>query len=170
MNSPARPPAEISIEYLADHSHFIDELAKLSWTEWQPIYRQRNQTFEHALKNYGERTNTTCLPLTLVALADHHLVGTVSLKFQDLDIRPQLDPWLGALLVLPDWRERGIASRLMQRAVEVARTLNVARLYLWTSSAEGLYRKLGWQVVERAEYCGKTIVVMSIATDDGSQR
>jgi hypothetical protein len=38
----------------------------------------------------------------------------------------------------------------------------VAQLYLWTHSAEGLYHKLGWEVVERTNYFGKEAVVMQI--------
>ncbi|HJT81653.1 MAG TPA: GNAT family N-acetyltransferase [Chthoniobacterales bacterium] len=150
----------VQIHFLAEHPILIEKLARLSWAEWQPIYRERGQTFEDAVKNYQERTNTDCLPLTLVALHGDELVGTVSLKYHDLDTRPNLDPWLGALLVLPDWRGRGIARMLMRRAEAIAGKLNLKRLYLWTHSAEGLYLKLGWAVVERTEYCGKQIVVM----------
>ena len=150
----------IAVDYLANHPELVEQLARLSWTEWQPIYQERQQTFEDAIKNYRERTNTDCLPLTLVALHEDELVGTVSLKYHDLDIRPGLDPWLGALLVLPNWRGRGIATMLMRRAADVAFQLNLPELFLWTSSAERLYLKLGWQVVERTAYCGKQIVVM----------
>ena len=51
---------------------------------------------------------------------------------------------------------------LMHRATEEARRLNVPRLYLWTHSAEGLYHKLGWQVVEWTNYFGKEAVVMQL--------
>jgi GNAT superfamily N-acetyltransferase len=173
-------PAEITIAYLADRPEFLEQLARLSWKEWQEVYQQRDQTFEDSLKNYRERMNTDRLPLTLVALAtdvsatrrnqhakrvrspDRTLVGMVSLKFRDMDTRPDLDPWLGGLLVLPEWRSRGVGSMLMHRATEEARRLNVPRLFLWTHSAEGLYRKLGWHVVERVEYCAKEAVVMQI--------
>ena len=84
----------------------------------------------------------------------------VSLKYHDMDTRPDLDPWLGGLLVLPEWRNHGVGTMLMHRATEEARRLKVPRLYLWTHSAEGLYRKLGWQVVERRDYFGKEAVVM----------
>jgi N-acetylglutamate synthase-like GNAT family acetyltransferase len=67
-------------------------------------------------------------------------------------------------MVLPEWRGRGIASTLMRRVVDVARELKVPQLFLWTSSAERLYLKLGWQIVDRADYCDKRIVVMQIAT------
>ncbi len=154
--------ADIAVEYLADRPEFIDQLARLCWAEWQPIYQHRGQTFADALKNYRERRNTDRLPLTLVALHAEQLIATVSLKLRDLDIRPDLDPWLGALLVVPDQRRRGVGSMLMYRATEEARRLNLPRLFLWTSSAEGLYLKLGWQVVERTDYCDKDIVIMQI--------
>lgn len=150
----------MTIDYLANHPQLVHQLARLSSDEWRSIYDERGQTFEDAVKNYSERTNTDCLPLTLVALHGDELVGTVSLKYHDLDIRPGLDPWLGALLVLPNWRGRGMATLLMQGAMEIARGLKLPELFLWTSSAEGLYRKLGWGVLERTEYCGKQIVVM----------
>jgi GNAT superfamily N-acetyltransferase len=160
--------AEITVDYLANHAELVDQLALLSWTEWQSIYQQRGQTFEHARANYRERTNIDRLPLTLVALHNRELVGTVSLKYHDLDTRPDLDPWLGALFVLPGWRKRGVASLLMNRVVDEARRLKLPELFLWTSSAEGLYLKLGWRVVERSKYCDKEIVVMQLETS--SQR
>jgi GNAT superfamily N-acetyltransferase len=165
----------IAIDYLANCPELMDELARLSWKEWQEIYQQRKQTLENSLKNYRERTNTDRLPLTLVAVRARHgqsltelavnrreLVGMVSLKFHDMDTRPDLDPWLGGLLVLPEWRNRGVGTMLTHRATEEARRLNISRLYLWTHTAEELYHKLGWQVVERTNYFGKEAVVMKI--------
>jgi hypothetical protein len=105
----------IATDYLANCPELIDELARLSWEEWQEIYQQRKQTLNDSLKNYHGRMNTNRLPLTLVAVRARHgqsltgpavncreLVGMVSLKFHDMDTRPDLDPWLGGLLVLPD--------------------------------------------------------------------
>src|SRR5205823_3274486 len=153
---------DIVIDYLASCPELARELARLSWKEWQDVYQQREQTLEDSLKNYRERMNTDRLPLTLVALHAGELVGMVSLKFHDMDTRPDLDPWLGGLLVLPEWRNRGVGTMLMRRATGEACRLDVPRLYLWTHSAEGLYHKLGWQVVERSHYFGKEAVVMQI--------
>ena len=153
---------EIAIDYLANCPEHTDELARLSFLEWQDVYQQRKQTLKHSVKNYRERMNTDRLPLTLVALQASEPVGMVSLKFHDMDTRPDLDPWLGGLLVLPEWRNRGMGVTLMRGATEEARRLNVSQLYLWTHTAEGLYHKLGWQVVERTKYFGKESVVMQI--------
>lgn len=155
----------IRIDYLANHPHLTEELARISWNEWRTIYEQRGETFENALKNYQERTNLDCLPLALVAFSGDRLIGTVSLKYYDLDLRPDITLWLGGLFVDPPWRGRGVGSMLMQRAVEEARRLNLPSLFLWTHSAEGLYRKLGWRVVERLDYHGKTIVIMEMSME-----
>jgi len=153
---------DIAIDYLANCPELIDELARLSFIEWRDVYQQRKQTLKHSVKNYRERMNTDRLPLTLVAHQAGKLVGMVSLKFHDMDTRPDLDPWLGGLLVLPEWRNRGVGTIIMRRATREARRLNISQLYLWTHTAERLYHKLGWQVVERTKYFGKEAVVMQI--------
>jgi len=165
----------IVIDYLGNCPELIDKLARLSWEEWQEIYQQRKQTLEYLLKNYRGRSNIDRLPLTLVAVQARpgqsltgltanrgEVMGMVSLKFHDMDTRPDLDPWLGGLLVLPKWRNRGVGTMLMHRATEEARRLQVPQLYLWTHTAEGLYHKLGWQLVERTNYFGKKAVVMQM--------
>ena len=55
-----------------------------------------------------------------------------------------------------------MGTMLMHRATAEAHRLNVPRLYLWTHSAERLYHKLGWQVVERSNYFGREAAVMQI--------
>ena len=48
----------------------------------------------------------------------------------------------------------------MGRAVAEARRLQLNNLYLWTSSAESLYLKLGWELRERTGSCEKEIAIM----------
>jgi predicted N-acetyltransferase YhbS len=151
----------VTIHYLGHHPGLAERLARWSWDEWRPIYEQRGQTWEHALKNYRERLNLDAIPLALVAFDESgELIGTVSLKYYDLDIRPEVTIWLGGLYVPEEWRGCGVASLLMTRALEEAQRLELPSLHLWTSSAEKLYDKLGWKAVERMEYHGKQIVMM----------
>ena len=163
MDSKTRNPergGEVRIEYLAVHPELADELARWSWAEWRVFYETSGRGFDDALNSYRERAQIDALPLALVAFAGGKLVGTVSLKVQDLKTRPEITPWLASLFVIPEWRGRGVASLLIQRVLAEARRLNLPRLFLWTSSAEALYLKLGWRLVERTEYCGKRIVIM----------
>ena len=152
----------IAIDYLANRAELADALAKFSWAEWRSFYDARGLTFDDALKSYRDRAKTDSLPLALLAFHGEELVGTVSLKINDLETRPEITPWLASLFVVPDWRRKGVASLLVQRAVEEARRLKLPTLFLWTTSAEALYLKLGWRAVERTEHCGKRIVIMQI--------
>ena len=109
----------ITIEYLANHPELTDELARLSWAEWQSLYEQRGETFSDSLRKYRERINIDRLPLALVALAGAELVGTVSLKHNDLDIRPELNPWAACLSFRNGggavWRRCSCAGRWKKR-------------------------------------------------------
>ncbi len=161
----------ITIHYLGHHPGLAERLARWSWDEWRPIYEQRGQTWEHALRNYRERANVSAMPMALVAFSESgELVGTVSLKYYDLDIRPEINIWLGGLFVIPEGRRRGVGSLLMKRAVEEALRLELPSLHLWTSSSEKLYQKLGWEVVERMNYCGKPIVIMQFPFGNDGRR
>jgi GNAT superfamily N-acetyltransferase len=160
--------AGITIDYLANHRELAEQLAQWSWSEWQWIYEQRGKSFADGLKNYRDRMNMDCLPLTLVALdVSEQLIGTVSLKLQDLEVRPEIENWLGGMFVDSRWRRRGVATLLMERVLEEAKKLSLPELHLWAVApeAEALYLKLGWEIVERAEYGGRAIVVMQRDVD-----
>jgi GNAT superfamily N-acetyltransferase len=152
--------AEIIFDYLANWPNFIPELAKYAYDEWRPLFDGRGENYEDVLDSYRERANIDSLPLALIALHDDKLIGTASLKVHDLYIRPELTPWLGGVFVIPRWRGRGIATRLIERAIEESQRLRLSELYLWTPFAKALYERLGWSEIERLKYCGYEISVM----------
>ena len=58
---------------------------------------------------------------------------------------------------------RDLASLLVRRVEQAARSSGFRELWLYTSKAEGLYAKLGWTTTERVERPGKpTVPVMRI--------
>ncbi len=87
-------------------------------------------------------------------------VGMASLVVDDMSDRRELTPWLASVYVLPEWRGRGIASRLVRRVEEEARAHGVERFYLYTPDQQALYRRLGWQDVEQREYRGEMVTIM----------
>jgi GNAT superfamily N-acetyltransferase len=150
----------LTLDYLANHREFIPQLAAWSYAEWRPVCDHLGLTFDDVLAGHTLRTNTDALPLGIVATADGRLVGGGALKADDLPLRAHLTPWIGGIFVAPEQRGRGVATAMIERLVEEARRLQLPRLYLWTNAAAGLYAKLGWEEIERLEYCGYNIAVM----------
>jgi len=150
----------IKIDYLKNHAACIPQLAKYSHDEWRPVYDKAGMTLGDAVASYAQRVNLDALPLALVAIYQDMVIGTGSLKLQDLDVRPRLTPWMGGIFVVKEYRGRGVATALIHQLIKEARRLSVKRLYLWTSSAEVLYANLGWVRLERFDYCGHEISVM----------
>jgi GNAT superfamily N-acetyltransferase len=157
---PHRHQDAIKIDHLKNHAACIPQLAKYSHDEWSPAYDKVGMTLGDAVASYAQRVNIDALPLALVAIYQDMVIGTGSLKLQDLDVRPRLTPWMGGIFVVKEYRGRGVATELIHRLIKEARRLSVKRLYLWTPSTEVLYANLGWVRLERFDYCGHEISVM----------
>ncbi|MFZ9594661.1 MAG: GNAT family N-acetyltransferase [Bdellovibrionia bacterium] len=76
------------------------------------------------------------------------LIGCVSVRTAQLTLQPQI--WtpvgiLGSVAVHPQWRQRGLASLLVQKAVQWLREQRVSVVLLW-SSRHSLYERLGFQL------------------------
>lgn len=100
------------------------------------------------------------VPRVFVAMAGERPVGTASLVVDDMEVRPDLMPWLASVFVLPEWRGQGIASRLVRRVEEEARAAGIETFYLYTPDQQALYRRLGWEDRETLHYRGEEVTVM----------
>jgi len=148
------------IEYLADRPEFLPVLAGWHHGEWGRLHP--GDTAEKRAERMKAHLGKKQVPTTFVALADGRSVGSASLVDYDMEGREDLTPWLASVYVIPEYRRRGIGSALVERVVEEARTLGIETLYLFTWDQERLYARLGWAVLERTEYKGERIVIMSI--------
>jgi GNAT superfamily N-acetyltransferase len=104
---------------------------------------------------------STWLPRTFVLLQGNAPIGMVSIVEHDLDIRPELAPWLASLVVDRAARGRGHSRALVGFIEQFAHENGVETLWLFTWSAEGLYTKLGWRAAERLQHNGREVVVMN---------
>lgn len=87
------------------------------------------------------------IPCTLVAVENDICLGTVSLFENDLKERSDLTPWLGALYIKEEYRNRGIAKELISEISLIAKSLGYDRIYLRSEHTSEYYRKLGWQSI-----------------------
>jgi predicted N-acetyltransferase YhbS len=150
----------VQIDYLKNHQSCIPRLANFFWQEWRQFYEATGRTAKQVTKSMRERVNTDSIPLTLVAVYCGQVIGTGAIKPHDLDIRPQLSPWLAGLYVLREFRCNGVGSLLVARLLDEARQLGFSELHLWTAFAESFYSRLGWSPLEKTQYCGQQISIM----------
>ena len=83
-------------------------------------------------------------PEMLVATVDGAVAGCIGLETRGR--------WglLRSLAVTPAWRGRGIARGLAERMVERARARGLEALFLLTTTAEALARRLGFEPIDRS--------------------
>ena len=146
------------IRLLADHLEVIPQVAQWCHAEWSYLHPGRTLADVEAVLR--TRTNTDRIPLVLVAFDGDTLIGTVSLKVHDMEIRTDLSPWVASVYVEASRRKCGIGRQLLRAIEEKAWELGYSRLYLFTPKAEGFYAKQGWAVIERTEYHGDLVSIM----------
>jgi GNAT superfamily N-acetyltransferase len=70
--------------------------------------------------------------------------------------------WLALVYTKPEHRGKGYGAQLCKYLLDYAKEEGLNELYLFTHTAESLYRRLGWQETERLALGGKEIVVMKM--------
>jgi N-acetylglutamate synthase-like GNAT family acetyltransferase len=144
----------MEILYLKDCMGAVPIIANWFCKEWGDHYAV--QSVEYISGLLLEKANKNTLPLTLVAVANEEIIGTVNLKKMDMDNRPDLSPWMGGLYVREGMRKQGRGARLIEAAVNEANRLGFRHLFLWTATAKDYYLNLGWIHLEDTLYEGKT--------------
>lgn len=135
------------ISHLADVPFFRDELATLHAAEWKHLYADWDT--QTALGEFLNQKADGSLPATLVLHEGMELVGSVSVVYGDCPARLDLDPWLASLYVVPRRRGLGHSLELVQAAIELAAAAGAKRLHVFTESAETLFQRGGFEMLER---------------------
>jgi GNAT superfamily N-acetyltransferase len=151
------------IEHLAQHTAVVPVLASWVLDEWGRLLPEA--TVETLVSAFEESATHHRIPETFVAVRDGEPVGMASLIEHDMSTRKELSPWLAAVYVAPEFRNRGIGSRLVQRAMHEAEALGLGRLYLFTPDKVSFYGRLGWKVLEHTRYRGENVAIMLYEAD-----
>ena len=149
------------MKLLVDCQQTIPTLAEWFENHWGHLGPRLNRDFQEI--RLRRSLNRDLIPLTLVAFRGAEPVGTACLSDEGHASRSDLSPWLEFVYVLPERRNEGIGSVLIDRAVKVSREIGIKELFLSTKSQEQLYSRLGWSVVERVAD-DLPAVIMSIST------
>lgn len=138
------------IDYLVNHPTYVTQVAEWCCREWPWYYENGDMV---AAQKY--HLNTDLIPCALVALEGDKLAGTISIIEEDMDVRPNLSPWLGCLFVAPSFRGQGVASALIDEGASVAKRLGLKKMFAWTESLDRLLARKGWDFRETVDYEGR---------------
>lgn len=137
----------LEIKLLTECKIHIPVLAKLWYEEiskhWVP-----NSSIERATQNLIEHANENKMPMTFVALYNDKPVGMASLREND-GIQPGVTPWLGTLIVDPNYRKQKIGEALIDRVNYQAKKMGYETIYLlaFDRTIPEWYEKLGWKKI-----------------------
>lgn len=94
-----------------------------------------------------------------MAIENGEVIGTIGVWRSDLLSRQDLYPWIPALVVRNDYRNKGLGRALQQYALDYCSALNFNEVYLYTD-IENYYEKSGWKIIgEGYEYSGEKVKI-----------
>ena len=152
----------IKIELLKNHPNTIPALAHI-WHEvlgkvWVP-----DVPVERVITRFADHLKDQALPITFIALDGNLPVGMCSLREND-GIRPDLNPWLGSLVVDPKYQKQGIGKMLIDVTALKAKELGFEKLYLFAfdPTIPEYYERLGWRKIGMDEFKSHPVTVMEV--------
>lgn len=140
-----------------DDNKNIELIADWYLSEWNiPIQTTIEKTKKLLADNYEFQVLMTLdnKPIATGGLYNH--VGL-------LDREPKLKiykNWLALVYTKLENRGKGLGALICNNIQEHSKDLGLKHIYLFTHTAENLYKRLGWQQLERLALGGKDIVVM----------
>ncbi len=136
-----------TISDLRQRPEFFDTVADRIWQAW---WKADDHPLEYISGRLREDLNDAPIPFALVAHDGEAFLGTASVIASDLEERPQLTPWVAAVWVEPQARQRGVGGALADRATQDCFALGVRRAYLCARpQRSNFYQRLGWIPIER---------------------
>ncbi|MBO9097314.1 MULTISPECIES: GNAT family N-acetyltransferase [unclassified Rhizobium] len=128
---------------------------------WEEFFKGGDVTHEEMLTREVEGANVSGLmPTVLVMLEDEVPVAMSAICLDDLEGRPELNPWLAGVYVDTPHRGKGYGARMIAELEALASREGIARLSLYTPNSASFYAKYGWTMVETFEKSGKAYSIM----------
>ena len=148
----------VVIRDLRDAPELLPVAVSLVWNEWSYL---TDETLAEAEEAWQTHLTAPRLPTHLVAIDNDSCVGTATLAPYDLPIRPNLTPWLAAVIVMPEHRGNGVGRTLVTEVERLAgERFGFESIYLFTTDAADFYHRRGWRRREQDVYREQAITIM----------
>ena len=141
-----RETVSIDVLLLADRKDAIPVLTKWYEQRWPAHYGPGGPG--EAGRDLESSCNHDELPITLVAILEGEVAGTVTLKSRALPSHLHLSPWLAMLLVPPPFQRKGVELYLVVAVEELASKLGVEAIFASTGTESPLLIRRNWKVLE----------------------
>lgn len=129
------------ITHLFNHPQLINPVANMIYNEfWVDVVD--GMTVDDLVAHLKTANAVQQMPLSLIALVDGQLAGTVNLIENDDENRAHLRPWLAAMVVRADLRGQGIGTALVKALLADVRLMGIPTVYFGTDGP-GFYEHLG---------------------------
>ncbi|GAB0116089.1 GNAT family N-acetyltransferase [Acidisoma sp. 7E03] len=136
----------IVISDLRQCPSFLDVVADRLWHAW---WHDSSYDLPNFRLLVAQALEDGPLPRVFVAHEQGRFLGTASAIRDDLDLRPQYQPWVAGVWVEEAARSRGLGRLLVGRAAEAIFAAGFPRAYLYAGAHRvSFYTGLGWQVLE----------------------
>lgn len=119
---------KLKIDILSNHLRFLDECVEEFWTKWSHDYIQfTNMQTKSDLASFYRNTSNS-IPICYILFDEETdcIFSCALVDKDDMQMKPELSPWLSSVFTLYKHRNNGYASILIKYVVEQHDTL-----YLW---------------------------------------
>ncbi len=120
-----------------------------------------NLPLEEAVKIIDPCLAKQNLPFVLVAKEENLPIGMILASNENSDVSAKYAPWLLALYVKEEFRNRGIGKTLVELACGELKRLGNSVVYIDTVDAEDFYRRMNWTFIEEVPWRNEITKIFS---------
>lgn len=147
----------VQIYKLKEHPTYKEEAANWFHDKWGIPAEDYAQSIEECIVGNS-------IPQWYVAIDDNKIIGGIGFIENDFHTRKDLTPNVCALYVEEDYRNKGLAKKLLETVIEDMRTFNIQYLYLITDHT-AFYERYGWKFYGMVQEEGTGNMVRMYAYD-----
>lgn len=121
----------------------ISQVADIWFYWWGKNCNLKISDLKQIVRN---RSSGKIIPITYIAKINDKVIGTISFVDNDTELRTDLYPMIACFYVKEEYRNKGIATRLMKTMLDDI-SVHFDFVYL-TTSLDGFYEKFGFRLIE----------------------
>lgn len=138
---------DIKILKIRENTSLIESACEFFCSKW-------NIPFDSYYDSMSQISNQKAIPQWYVATNGSKIVGGLGVIENDFHPRKDLCPNVCAVFVESDYRNRGIAGKLLLTVEEDMKEFGLKKLYLLTDHT-GFYERYGWKFLENVRGNGE---------------